>query len=75
MKVLEISKDYLKECYDGDISLLIGCKDGVIYDDERIKNTFNCGNGTISDFKRYLNDNKKFCYYYDLENNKILYYK
>lgn len=30
MKVLEIDKKDLKEIYDGDISLYIGCKDGVI---------------------------------------------
>lgn len=72
MKVLEIDKKDLKEIYDGDISLYIGCKDGVIYDDERIKNAFNFGNGTILDFKRYMNSNKIFCYFYDLENNKML---
>ena len=72
MQVLEINKDYLKKFYDGNISLLIECKDGVIYDDKRIKNAFNRGNGTISDFKRYLNNNKRFCYYYNLENNTIL---
>ena len=72
MQVLEISKDYLKKIYNGNISLLIECKDGVIYDDKRIKNAFNYGNGTASDFKRYLNNNKRFCYYYDLENNTIL---
>lgn len=72
MQVLEISKDYLKKFYNGNISLLIECKDGVIYDDKRIKNAFNRGNGTVSDFKRYLNNNKNFCYYYDLENNTIL---
>lgn len=72
MQVLEISKDYLKKFYNGNISLLIECKDGVIYDNKRIKNAFNNGSGTISDFKRYLNNNKRFCYYYDLENNTIL---
>ena len=72
MQILEISKDYLREFYNGDISLLIGCKDGVIYDDERIKNAFNFGNGSISDFKRYMNNNKIFCYFYDLENSKML---
>ena len=72
MQVLEISKDYLKKFYNGNISLIIECKDGVIYDDKRIKNAFNRGNGTISDFKRYLNNNKRFCYYYDLENNTTL---
>lgn len=72
MQILEISKDYLREFYNGDISLLIGCKDGVIYDDERIKNAFNFGNGTIPDFERYMNNNKIFCYFYDLENNKML---
>lgn len=72
MQVLEISKDYLKKFYNGNISSLIECKDGLIYDDKRIKKAFKRGNGTISDFKRYLNNNKRFCYYYDLENNIVL---
>lgn len=72
MQILEISKKYLKDVYNGDISLCIGCKDGLVFDEKMIKNAFNFGNGTILDFKKYLNDNKKFCYYYDLENNKML---
>ena len=56
MQILEIDKKYLKEVYDGDISLCIGCKDGIIFDDKMIKIAFNFGNGTISDFKRYLYD-------------------
>ena len=28
---------------------------------ERIKNAFNYGHGSIKDFKRYMNDNKKYC--------------
>lgn len=31
------------------------------WDSERIKNAFRFGNGTINDFKRYINLNKKYC--------------
>lgn len=72
MEIIEISKKYLKKFYNNDISLIIGCKDGIVFNDELIKKAFNRGNGTILDFKRYMNNNKIFCYYYDLENNKML---
>ena len=29
-----------------------------VWDNERIRNAFNFGNGTIKDFERYMKDNK-----------------
>ena len=29
-----------------------------VWDDERVKNAFNFGNGTWADFKRYMRDNR-----------------
>lgn len=39
---------------------------------ERIKAAFNAGNGTMKDFKRYMNDNKQFCKYLKWRNQKNL---
>lgn len=33
------------------------------WDEERIKNAFNYGHGTMYDFKNYMNSNKRFCVY------------
>ena len=68
MQILEISKKYLKEQYNGDIIALIQNKDGLIFDDNKIKKCFNFGNGTTEDFKRYMQDNKAYCKFFDLNN-------
>lgn len=72
MQILEVSKNYLCKYYDNDLDLCIRCKDGVIWNKYKIQKAFKLGKGKISDFKNYMNNNKKYCYYYDLENNKIL---
>lgn len=33
--------------------------DYTVWDDDRIRNAFNFGNGTHDDFKRYMRDNRK----------------
>lgn len=33
---------------------------------ERIKGAFNYGNGTIKDFKNYMNNNKCYCWFKEL---------
>ena len=34
-----------------------------VWDMERIKKAFNNGNGSISDFKKYVNNNKSLAYF------------
>jgi len=63
--VYEISKKILNKKYSGD-SLEARQKainDGYFIDwtDKRIKNAFNCGNGTEEDLKRYMQNNRQFC--------------
>lgn len=67
MLVLEISKKYCKTFYNNSVKEVIKQKDGVIFDDYTIKKGFNNGNGTVKDLKRYIKDNKQYCYYFDLE--------
>lgn len=57
MVMYEISRKY------GDVKKAIAAGAFNIWDDERIKNAFNFGNGTIKDFKRYMDNNKQFCYF------------
>ena len=58
---LEFSKGLLKNQCEGDYKT--GIMEGfyTAWNDKRIKNAFNGGNGTIKDFKRYMNDNKNTC--------------
>jgi hypothetical protein len=51
---------------------MIKALDGVLFDDVQIKKAFNFGNGSIKDFKEYINNNKSYCKYYDLINKKYL---
>ena len=37
----------------------------ITCDDDFIKNAFNLHNGTKKDFNRYMQDNKRFCIWYD----------
>lgn len=32
-----------------------------VWDDKRIKNAFNFGNGTIKHFEEYMRNNKRYC--------------
>lgn len=60
---LEIGKSYINKFYDGDLQRAIKQKDGIIWTDQKIKKAFNFGNGSKKDFKRYMSDNKKYCYF------------
>ena len=67
MKIAEINKKLLKQIFNGNIQAVIDNDYFILYDDEQIKNAFNSGKGTKQDLTRYINDNRCFCVYYDLE--------
>lgn len=63
MAYLELSKKYIDKYYNGNKKDAIKSKDGIIFDDEKVKNAFFDGwNG----FFRYVNDNKQYCYFIKL---------
>ena len=64
--IIEISKCYLKEFYNNDIAEILKQKDGIFWTDARIKGAFNCGNGTESDLKKYMENNKKYCIFIEI---------
>lgn len=72
MLVLELSKNYINIFYNGDFKKAIKENDGVLFNDEVIKNAFSNGNGSLEDFRRYVKNNKCFCKYYDLIHKKFL---
>lgn len=72
MQVIELSKSYCNEFYNGNFNEMIEKKDGNIFDDEKIKKAFNFNNGTKKDFKSYMENNKQYCKYYDLVNRQYI---
>ena len=61
--ILEISKNYVKKFYSGDIKKAVAENDGVKWTQERIKAAFNFGNGTPEDLRRYMADNAAYSYF------------
>lgn len=63
MMYLELSKNYINKHYSGNKKDAIKAKDGIIFDDEKVKNAFSDGwNG----FFRYMNDNRQYCHFVKL---------
>lgn len=72
MKIIELSRKRCDEDYNGNFKKMIEVKDGLIFDAEITQRAFNFGNGTEKDLKEYIRNNKIFCKYYDLENQKYI---
>jgi len=68
MRILELDRKYCDKEYNGKFEKMINEKDGVIFDDYTVKRAFNFGNGKTDDLKSYINDNRNYCKYYDLDN-------
>ena len=66
MMVIEIGRKYLRDFYNGNLKECVSAMDGVIWDENTIRAAFNLGNGTKEDFKRYMDDNKKYCIYVEV---------
>ena len=63
MMYLELSKNYINKHYNDNKKEAIKAKDGIIFDDEKVKNAFSDGwNG----FFRYMNDNRQYCHFVKL---------
>lgn len=67
MNILELSKKYCKEYYNGNYTEMIVKKDGLLFTEEVVKRAFNFGNGTEKDLKKHIENNRCFCRYYDLD--------
>ena len=72
MKILELDRKEAREIYNNNYKKMIAQNDGVLYDDERIKKAFNFGRGTINDLQRYINNNRQYCRYYDIEDKRYI---
>lgn len=72
MKVLELSKNYVKNFYNNNFDKAIKALDGVLFDDKTVKKAFNFGCGTKTDLLRFINNNRANFKYYDLINQKYI---
>ena len=72
IRILELSKDYAKKFYNGDYEKMIEEMDGVLYDNENIKNAFNFGNGSFKHLTNCINNNRKHAKYYDLNKKSYI---
>ena len=50
-----------KGTVNNNLEEIVKAKDGILWNEETIKKSFNFGNGTQKDFKRYQKDNSKYC--------------
>lgn len=64
--ILELGKVFINNVYSGNIKAAINDKAGILWTDEKIKAAFNFGNGSEKDFKRYMNNNKKYAYFVEV---------
>lgn len=72
MKILELDRKQARELYNNNYKKMIAQNDGVLYDDERIKKAFNFGRGTINELQKYINNNRQYCRYYDIEDKRYI---
>ena len=73
MRIAEIGRSYLKSEYDGNWRQYIEAEGKYcIWDNERICHAFNFGRGSEKDFKRYVENNRCFCAFYDLEAHRFI---
>jgi hypothetical protein len=63
MVYFELSKNYINKHCNSNKKEAIKAKDGIIFDDEKVKNAFSDG---WSGFFRYMNDNRQYCYFIKL---------
>lgn len=72
MAILELYRRFCREEYNGNFDKMVEEKDGIIFDDERIKRAFNFGNGTAEDMKKHMRNNNMYCRYYDMESHTYI---
>ena len=61
---LEVDKTNAKKC--GSIEKAIEEGFCIAWEDEKIKNAFNFGRGTLEDLKRYMDANRSFCFFVEV---------
>lgn len=79
MKILELYKRFLREEYKNNVKKMIEAEDGLIFTQNNIIDCF-CGGyirprtleEATKQLKRYMQDNKQYCLFYDMETGKFI---
>ena len=66
-RILEIDKSYLKSFYSGNKKACIDALDGILFTPEVVNSAFGFGHGTKEDLMKHIANNRKYCFYYDLD--------
>ena len=72
MRIAEIGRDYLRKEYDGNRAAVLAAGDYLLFDDERTRRAFNFGAGTAADLRRHIQNNRKYCVYYDFDTRQYI---
>lgn len=72
MKIIELSRSYCRKEYGGNFQKMIEAEDGLLFDDETIRRAFSGGRGTEKDLERYIEANRPFVRFYDIEKHKYI---
>lgn len=62
--IREIYKPHIRQVGSLEKVIENGCY--IDWTPERIKNVFNFGNGTEKDLKKYIENNKRFCLFWEV---------
>ena len=68
--IIEVCKKndpYLKQHYHNNPLEMVQAMDGLLWTPDRIKSAFSFGNGTEKDLREYMDNNRKFCAFYDID--------
>lgn len=67
MRIAELDRAFLKTAYNGIRAAMLAAGDYLLFDDDRIRHAFNFGAGTAADMRRHIENNRKYCIFYDLD--------
>lgn len=64
--ILEIGKTYIQRHYNGNLKAAVKAKDGILWTDERIKAAFNNNEGSVSNLKEHINNNRPYAHFINI---------
>ena len=65
--ILEIGKSYVNRFYNGNLNAAVKERDGILWTDEKIKAAFKNGNGTKTDLKNHIQNNRPFAHFVSIK--------
>ena len=72
IQVCKKDNPYLVRHYHNNPAEMVKAGDGIVWTADKIRSAFNFGNGTEKDLRRYIENNKCFCAFYDTEKGTFI---